>query len=233
MSRSIVLALVLAACGGKKASKPPSEVIEVVAKKWAWEAEYANGVKASELHLPANTTVAVDLTSADVVHTFAIDELHVKHDAVPGKTERVLVETGAPGAFGLRCLAACGMPDGMQVRVMVDSPEAYAEWLTDSVIPELTPVDLGKRVYESKGCNACHSIDGTPKVGTSLAGIWGRPAKLTDGTTVTVDAAFVRLSLTDPQKAVREGFPPTMPSFADTLTDQEIEAVTAYIESLP
>lgn len=242
MHRSIALVLVLAACGSKDATPkpdpgtagPPDEVVKVVARKWVWSFEHENGLTQDELRLPADQIVALDVTSADVIHTLAIDQLKVKIDARPGQTDRVVFTTGAPGAYDLTCRAACGMTDGMQVRVHVDAADAYERWLVDTKAAQaaVPPLELGQKLHLTKGCNACHSTDGSKSVGVSFQGIWGKEAKLVDGSTVTVDAAFVRLSLLEPARAVREGFSPTMPSYQGQLTDAEIEALVAFIASL-
>ena len=83
-------------------------------------------------------------------------------------------------------------------------------------------------------CVTCHSADGTTKVGPTWRGIYGTEVTLADGTTVTVDDEFIRESIIDPNAKVVDGFPPSiMPrNYRDTLSDEDIEAITAYIKSL-
>jgi mono/diheme cytochrome c family protein len=83
-------------------------------------------------------------------------------------------------------------------------------------------------------CVACHSADGTPRVGPTWGGIYGGEETLSDGTTVTVDDEYIRESIVDPNAKVVEGFSPNiMPrNYRDTLSDEDIEAITAYIRSL-
>ncbi|HEU4611956.1 MAG TPA: c-type cytochrome, partial [Kofleriaceae bacterium] len=96
----------------------------------------------------------------------------------------------------------------------------------------MAPVDLGKMVYEKKGCNACHTIDGSPRVGPSFKGTFGTDVPLNGGGTVKMDENYIRESLMSPQATARPGFPPSMPSFEGQLKEKEIEGVIAYIKSL-
>lgn len=89
--------------------------------------------------------------------------------------------------------------------------------------------DLGKKLYKDKGCNACHSLDGSKLVGPSFKGLWGRTEKTSAGD-VTVDLAYVAESIRAPMAKIVEGYPPAMP--AANLTDLEIESITKYFETL-
>lgn len=88
----------------------------------------------------------------------------------------------------------------------------------------------GARLYQSQSCVVCHSVDGSPRVGPTWAGIWGQPVRLDDGSVVTVDAAYVAESIRDPQAKIVEGFAVGMPAF--DLSDEDIAALVAYIEAL-
>jgi cytochrome c oxidase subunit 2 len=58
------------------------------------------------------------------------------------------------------------------------------------------------------------------------------PVKLTDGTTVDVDANYLRESILNPQAKVVRGFQPVMPTFRGSLNDRQIDALIAYMQSL-
>lgn len=90
----------------------------------------------------------------------------------------------------------------------------------------------GAQVFEAKGCIACHTVDGTPRVGPSLFHDYGTEIALADGTRVTMDAAYIRESILAPQAKARPGYPPAMPKFEGLISDHEIAAVTAYIRTL-
>ena len=95
------------------------------------------------------------------------------------------------------------------------------------------PVMLGAALYQRKGCVTCHTIDGTPRVGPSFLHDAGTVATLSDGTSVTVDADYIRRSVRFPQAQARPGYPASMPTFDDSLlSDRELDAIVAYLGSL-
>ena len=95
-----------------------------------------------------------------------------------------------------------------------------------------SPLELGAHVYEAKGCVACHTIDGSPRVGPTFKGSWGTDIVLGDGITLRFDADYVRRSLSDPQAQARPGYPPAMPSYDKQLSKREIDALIVFLESL-
>jgi cytochrome c oxidase subunit 2 len=94
--------------------------------------------------------------------------------------------------------------------------------------------DQGMTIAQNSGCSACHSTDGSTLVGPTWQGLFGSEVTLTDGSTVTADEEYLRESIVDPNAKVVEGFQPNiMPqNFGETLSDSNIEAVIAYIQSL-
>ena len=66
----------------------------------------------------------------------------------------------------------------------------------------------GKALYTSLGCIGCHSLDGSKGTGPTFKGLAGRQTKLTDGTTVTADDAYLLESIEDPDKQIVAGFSP-------------------------
>ena len=85
-----------------------------------------------------------------------------------------------------------------------------------------------------KGCLACHSTDGSKRIGPSWKGLYGsRVTVLTDGKerTVTADASYLVRSIEQPKADIVKGFPPVMPPFAD-LTKSQLDAIVAYLKEL-
>jgi mono/diheme cytochrome c family protein len=103
---------------------------------------------------------------------------------------------------------------------------------SEVVRPAESPAEKLARL---QGCLACHSNTSTDDiVGPSWVLLYGSTVTMTDGTTVTVDDAYLEESIVDATAKVVEGFGPVsvMPSFEGTLTDQEITTLINYIRSL-
>jgi len=94
----------------------------------------------------------------------------------------------------------------------VPEPEAKSPPVPESKTTtkvERGPMD-GALLFKTKGCVACHSLDGTKKIGPSLKGIYqSRQQVITDGKPrdVVVDEAYLRNSIEHPNADVVEGFP--------------------------
>jgi mono/diheme cytochrome c family protein len=89
--------------------------------------------------------------------------------------------------------------------------------------------DMGAALYKARGCNACHSLDGSKIVGPSFKGLWGKTEK-TDKGDVVVDLAYIKESTATPMAKIVDGFPPAMPP--QVLSDVEVESIAMYIETL-
>ena len=102
----------------------------------------------------------------------------------------------------------------------------------DVAAPPLPTLD-GEAIAKSTGCIACHSSDGSDLVGPTWAGLAGSERTFEDGSTAVADSAYIKKSIVDPEAQVVAGFNPLMPTvYTDLLSDSEIDAVVAYIESL-
>ena len=96
---------------------------------------------------------------------------------------------------------------------------------------ELSPAAVeGRQIALRAGCAACHGSDGDGGTGPAWAGSFGSEVELADGTTVTVDEAYLARSITDPGAQIHDGFAIQMPE--NQLTDEEIAKVVAYIVEL-
>lgn len=93
------------------------------------------------------------------------------------------------------------------------------------------PIEAGKQVAANNACTACHSIDGTKLVGPSWKGLFGKSESMTDGSSITVDDAYLAESIRTPKAKVVQGFADAMPEFG-FLSDDEVNALVAYIKSL-
>lgn len=105
----------------------------------------------------------------------------------------------------------------MLAPVRVVSRADYDAWLAEKnaapAFAEMTPEERGALWYGAEGfaCVSCHSTDGSPGVGPTWLGIYGRQEPLDDGTSVTVDDAYIRESIYDPNAKLVAGYAAAMP----------------------
>jgi cytochrome c oxidase subunit 2 len=118
-----------------------------------------------------------------------------------------------------------------QFRTWLASQTTYAASLAKAAAPQATGAALvaqGQQLSQSRGCVACHSLDGKPGVGPTWKGLFGKDEKLVDGSSVKVDDAYLKKSMVEPNAQVVQGFAPIMPPSG--LSDAEMAAVIAYIK---
>ena len=77
----------------------------------------------------------------------------------------------------------------------------------------------------------CHRSD-TQGRGPNLQGLFGKPVLLQDGRTVTADENYVRESILDPGAKIVNGFKPVMPTFQGLVSEEQLNALVAYVKSL-
>jgi mono/diheme cytochrome c family protein len=100
------------------------------------------------------------------------------------------------------------------------------------VSDDATPEQKGQALYASKGCNACHSLDGAAGVGPTWAGLYGKKRPYTGGET-TADDAYLVESIRLPQAKIVTGYGPVMPAYGDALlTDDEVQHLIAFIKTI-
>ena len=87
-------------------------------------------------------------------------------------------------------------------------------------------------IFTRMACNACHSINGSLKLGPTLKNQFGKEIRHTDGTIMVIDEEYIIESLVDPLKHIAEGYTPIMPSYKPVLSDEDIKNLIAYIKSL-
>lgn len=146
----------------------------------------------------------------------------------------VLVSTLALGCGGGEVSptkAPAPAPTATSVAVATSAPaeSSTTDGSSDTSTVEVG-VSSGQELSVSKGCIACHSIDGSVIIGPSWKGIYGTQEALEDGTSVEVNDAYIKESILNPAAKLAKGFQPLMPVLP--LTDSEIAAVTEYIKSL-
>ncbi|MBS0463864.1 MAG: cytochrome c [Proteobacteria bacterium] len=96
------------------------------------------------------------------------------------------------------------------------------------------PIAHGEALAKDNGCTACHAIDGPHLVGPDWGGLYGAKVKLTNGSTVTADDAYLIESIVKPNAKIVAGFTPdVMPQqYGQMLKDDDVKDIVAYIHSL-
>jgi cytochrome c oxidase subunit 2 len=213
---------------------PPDGALEiaVVAKQWMWKFQHPGGQREiDELHLPAGEPVRLRMASQDVIHSLFVPALRLKQDVVPGRYTTMWFRADRPGTYRIACAEFCGTDHStMGGSLVVLTPSDYAQWLERSDV-DPTPVAEGRALFRSRGCSGCHGPAATVHA-PSLAGLYGRPVPLQDGSVVTADAQYIRDSILLPQSQIAAGYPPIMPTFRNLLDEEEVLALVAYIQSL-
>ncbi|MFC4859375.1 cytochrome c oxidase subunit II [Actinophytocola glycyrrhizae] len=147
--------------------------VTVVGHQWWWEVRYpgSGAVTANEVHIPVGVDVRLDLTTADVLHSFWVPELMPKTDMISGRTNTTWLHADRPGTYRGHCAEYCGLQHGNMAFHVVAQPRAeFDAWLARAARPAPEPDTAAERrglaVFEQTGCAACHTIRGTSADGT-------------------------------------------------------------------
>ncbi len=221
---------------------PPPEgslKIHVTGEQWWWRVRYQmpNGgevVLANEIRLPVGEPVQFQLDSTDVIHSFWIPSLAGKVDMIPGRTTYLTLMPTRTGEFRGACAEYCGTSHAlMAFRVVVEERDEFRRWLERQASPATAPAEplalRGQELFLATGCNACHTLRGTPAsgvVGPDLTHVGSRRS-IAAGTLANDPENFHRwIAHTD---KIKPGV--LMPPF-HPLTAEELQALAAYLESL-
>ena len=135
----------------------PDLVIHAIGKQWFWTYEYpgaggftfdslmlqAEAAKAAgkprllgvdnPVYVPVNKVVEIETVGADVIHSWAMPQMGVKMDAVPGRLNHTWFKATKTGVFYGECSELCGASHAfMPIELHVVSEAEYADWLAAS-----------------------------------------------------------------------------------------------------
>jgi len=105
--------------------------VQVIGQQWAWTFRYPQfgGFETTQLVLPVNKPVALNVTSLDVIHSFWAIQLGVKADANPGLDNIAYTTPQQTGNFEVRCVELCGIWHGsMYTQGSVVSATSFVAW---------------------------------------------------------------------------------------------------------
>lgn len=120
----------------------PSLTVRITGHEFQWLIRYAgaDGVIDTEddvltrqhLHLPAETTITIDLRSDDYVYTLYLPHLDWIEAAVPGAPLTLAFDSGVPATHELRGSQMCGFTHPQLIgAVVVQERTAFAGWLAE------------------------------------------------------------------------------------------------------
>ncbi len=216
-----------------KSRTPPRDATEVyvVAKQWMWKLEHAEGQREiNELHVPVGRDVKLIMTSQDVIHSFFVPAFRMKQDVLPGRYTVLWFRATKPGTYHLFCAQYCGTQhSGMIGSIIVMEPAQYEAWMSGGSNGPLSV--SGEKIFAELGCATCHRMDSQGR-GPNLQGVFGKPVQLEDGRMVTADENYIRESILDPGAKVVRGFKPVMPTFQGLVSEEQVNALVAYVKFL-
>jgi len=131
--------------------------VKVEAYQFYWLFTYPGGRQSiNVLAVPKNRVVTLDVTSADVAHSWWVPAFGGKIDAIPGKTNHTWFQAEKSGIYPIRCAEFCGIQHtAMRGFVAVTNG---------------TPArgNVGKEVFNGV-CASCHGFRGEGLIGPPIA----------------------------------------------------------------
>ena len=230
--------------------------MEAIGHQFKYEFRYP-GLKQSvydEMHLPVGQPVTVQVTAADVIHSFWIPEVRLKSDMVPGLVQSVRFTPQHVGKYHVICTEFCGSQHAnMAATLYVDSVAGFT-WLTaqaksqNAASSPSKPLDLaagnataGQQLFGQK-CASCHNAAGgfdQKIVGPGLAHLGKDPGHPYLVTGKPVDAAGIAYILVNGYQGADESNHASGPSIgvmpnrqANGLSDGDIANLTSYLLSM-
>ena len=167
---SAVWTMVTLAAVGQPTEKP-AFTIEITGHQWWWQVRYLRDqpyltfTTANEIHIPVGVPVAVNLKSADVIHSFWVPALTGKTDLIPGQTNVTWMEAKEPGVYRGQCTEYCGAQHAhMALTVVASDANDFKAWrqaqLQDAPEVIVPAVESGETAFIQK-CGVCHTVRGT------------------------------------------------------------------------
>jgi cytochrome c oxidase subunit 2 len=218
----------------------PRNAIQVIAigHQFWWEYRYPDlkVVTANELHIPVSdpthpTPTFITLLSADTDHSFWVPRLDGKTDLIPNHPNTMWMDPQLTGLYLGQCAQYCGTQHAkMLLRVYVQSRQEFDHWVAQQSQPAQTiiPVSEGQRIFETTACINCHAVTGTVadgRFGPDLTHLMSRETIASGAAPNTPEN--LRLWIQNPD-SIKPGS--KMPAMG--LSDQQLDAVTAYLATL-
>jgi len=223
----------------QKAGRPSNAIeVTVIGHQFWWEYRYPSlgVVTANELHIPVSdparpSPTFLTLLSADTDHSFWVPRLAGKTDLIPNHPNTMWMDPHETGLYLGQCAQYCGTQHAkMLLRVYVDSRAGFDRWIQEQKQPAQTGggISEGQRIFERTACINCHAVAGTAangRFGPDLTHLMSRDTIASGAAPNTPEN--LRRWIQDPN-VIKPGC--KMPAMG--LSDPELNAVTAYLETL-
>jgi cytochrome c oxidase subunit 2 len=192
--------------------------IKVTGRQFYWQYEYPNGVIAIDrMRAPQGVPVRLEIEAPedDVVHSWWIPALGGKFDAIPGTVNETWFEAVSTGTFRGQCAELCGAEHAnMLAEVEVLPEDEFDAWLEERRAAQTAGTsELGEELWAGV-CAKCHGDAGQGGIAPRIG-----------GSAVLSDAEAI-------EDIVRNGRR-TMPAVGSGWTDEQMDALTDYLEETP
>jgi cytochrome c oxidase subunit 2 len=172
---TLVALLASSAAAGHVLSRidePPPVSIRITGYQWWWQVQYPAAdvsktvTTANEIHVPVGRTIAFELRSQDVIHSFWVPRLTGKIDLIPSRINFTKLRVDQPGRFRGQCAEFCGYQHAhMAFFIVAEAQSDFDAWLDRQRAPAAPPsterAERGRQVFFSNPCVMCHGIRGT------------------------------------------------------------------------
>lgn len=103
---------------------------------WTGDPAAADDIVHSEMHVPVNRPIVVEISAKDVIHSFFLPVMRVKQDAMPGMRIPVWFTPTLEGIYEVACAQLCGNNHySMKALMYVESQQKVDEWMAERLKP--------------------------------------------------------------------------------------------------
>ncbi|MGZ9585499.1 cytochrome c oxidase subunit II [Paenibacillus marinisediminis] len=155
--------------------------VNVVSHQYWWEFEYPElGIRtAQDLVIPTNKKIAINLKTADVLHSFWVPALAGKMDTNrEGNFNNMYLEAPKENVYRGKCAELCGPSHAyMDFKVKAVGEATFTAWVNE-MLAEPKPFEGDADVADKfkTSCLTCHAVDNVQSAGPNLKGIGSREA---------------------------------------------------------
>ena len=219
--------------------RDPAATVRIIGHRWWWEVRYVDRdptktiITANEIHVPVGQPVRLELTSADVIHSFWVPQLAGKTDVIPGVTNVAWLQADSAGVYRGACTEYCGLQHAnMSPIVVAESPVAFQTWEAGQRASASPPADpgaaAGEAVFQKSACATCHAIRGSEALGNVGPDLTHLASRLTLAAGTLENTRGNLAGWIGNAQGIKPGN--DMPVM--TLAPNDLQALLAYLETL-